>query len=197
MEGLELTINDLYRKRRAPRINFPEDYVVLDLETTGLSPANDEIIDIAAVRYISGAKVSEFSTLVKPSVPIPQEITDITGITDDMVADAPDIDEALDGLSMFLNPDDLVVGHNVGFDVRFLAAAYSRIGEEFAPEVFDTCGVSRILYPELPKHRLIDLMRAFGIRESQSHTALDDCEMCNACLQHMKESVQPVSSAWD
>ena len=192
-----MTINDLYRKRRAPRINFPEDYVVLDLETTGLSPASDEIIDIAAVRYISGAKVSEFSTLVKPSIPIPQEITDITGITDDMVADAPDIDEALDGLSMFLNPDDLVVGHNVGFDVRFLAAAYSRIGEEFAPEIFDTCGVSRILYPELPKHRLIDLMKAFGIRESQSHTAYDDCEMCNACLQHMKESVQPVSSAWD
>ena len=192
-----MTINDLYRKRRAPRINFPEDYVVLDLETTGLSPASDEIIDIAAVRYISGAKVSEFSTLVKPSIPIPQEITDITGITDDMVADAPDIDEALDGLSMFLNPDDLVVGHNVGFDVRFLAAAYSRIGEEFAPEIFDTCGVSRILYPELPKHRLIDLMKAFGIRESQSHTAYDDCEMCNACLQHMKESVQPMSSAWD
>ena len=192
-----MTINDLYRKRRAPRINFPEDYVVLDLETTGLSPASDEIIDIAAIRYISGAKVSEFSTLVKPSTPIPQEITDITGITDDMVADAPDIDEALDGLSMFLNPDDLVVGHNVGFDVRFLAAAYSRIGEEFAPEIFDTCGVSRILYPELPKHRLIDLMKAFGIRESQSHTAYDDCEMCNACLQHMKESVQPVSSAWD
>ena len=190
-----MTINDLYRKRRAPRINFPEDYVVLDLETTGLSPASDEIIDIAAVRYISGAKVSEFSTLVKPSIPIPQEITDITGITDDMVADAPDIDEALDGLSMFLNPDDLVVGHNVGFDVRFLAAAYSRIGEEFAPEIFDTCGVSRILYPELPKHRLIDLMKAFGIRESQSHTAYDDCEMCNACLQHMKESVQPMSSA--
>ena len=67
-----MTINDLYRKRRAPRINFPEDYVVLDLETTGLSPASDEIIDIAAVRYISGAKVSEFSTLVKPSIPIPQ-----------------------------------------------------------------------------------------------------------------------------
>ena len=192
-----MTINDLYRKRRAPRINFPEDYVVLDLETTGLSPASDEIIDIAAIRYISGSKVSEFHTLVKPSIPIPQEITDITGITDDMVADAPDIDEALDGLSMFLNPDDLVVGHNVGFDVRFLAAAYSRIGEEFAPEVFDTCGVSRILYPELPKHRLIDLMKTFGIRESQSHTALDDCKMCNACLQHMKESVQPVSSAWD
>ena len=192
-----MTINDLYRKRRAPRINFPEDYVVLDLETTGLSPASDEIIDIAAVRYISGAKVSEFSTLVKPSIPIPQEITDITGITDDMVADAPDIDEALDGLSMFLNPDDLVVGHNVGFDVRFLAAAYSRIGKEFMPEAFDTCAVSCMLYPELPKHRLIDLMKAFGIRESQSHTAYDDCEMCNACLQHMKESVQPVSSAWD
>lgn len=192
-----MTINDLYRKRRAPRINFPEDYVVLDLETTGLSPASDEIIDIAAIRYISGAKVSEFSTLVKPSIPIPQEITDITGITDDMVADAPGIDEALDGLSMFLNPDDLVVGHNVGFDVRFLAAAYSRIGKEFMPEAFDTCAVSRMLYPELPKHRLIDLMKAFGIRESQSHTAYDDCEMCNACLQHMKESVQPVSSAWD
>ena len=192
-----MTINDLYRKRRAPRINFPEDYVVLDLETTGLSPASDEIIDIAAIRYISGAKVSEFSTLVKPSIPIPQEITDITGITDDMVADAPGIDEALDGLSMFLNPDDLVVGHNVGFDVRFLAAAYSRIGKEFMPEAFDTCAVSRMLYPELPKHRLIDLMKAFGIRESQSHTAYDDCEMCNACLQHMKESVQPMSSAWD
>ena len=114
-----------------------------------------------------------------------------------MVADAPGIDEALDGLSMFLNPDDLVVGHNVGFDVRFLAAAYSRIGKEFMPEAFDTCAVSRMLYPELPKHRLIDLMKAFGIRESQSHTAYDDCEMCNACLQHMKESVQPVSSAWD
>ena len=192
-----MTINDLYRKRRALRINFPEDYVVLDLETTGLSPASDEIIDIAAIRYISGAKVSEFSTLVKPSIPIPQEITDITGITDDMVADAPGIDEALDGLSMFLNPDDLVVGHNVGFDVRFLAAAYSRIGKEFMPEAFDICAVSRMLYPELPKHRLIDLMKAFGIRESQSHTAYDDCEMCNACLQHMKESVQPVSSAWD
>ena len=188
---------DVYRKRRAQGICFPEDYVVLDLETTGLSPEKDEIIDIAAVRYIGGEKVAEFNTYVRPRCSIPSEITELTGIDDAMVKDAPVIEDALESLDMFLNMDDIIVGHNVGFDIRFLAQAYSRIGKEFMPEAFDTCAVSRRLYPELPKHRLIDLMQAFGIRESQSHTAYDDCEMCNACLVHMKEDCAPIRSAWD
>ena len=192
-----MQFNDIYRKRRAQGISFPEDYVVLDLETTGLSPSEDEIIDIAAVRYISGEKVAEFNTYVKPKSPIPAEITELTGIDDSAVKDAPEIEEALTNLSIFLNPDDLIVGHNVGFDIRFLATAYSRMGIDFMPEAFDTCAVSRRLYPELPKHRLIDLMQAFGIRESQSHTAFDDCEMCNACLIHMKEDCAPLRSSWD
>lgn len=99
---------------------YPDDYTVLDIETTGLSPQNDYITEISAIKYRNNRRVDEFSSLVKPELSIPYYITRLTGINDAMVADAPAIDEVILSFMDFL-ADDIIAGYNVGFDLSFIA----------------------------------------------------------------------------
>ena len=99
---------------------YPDDYTVLDIETTGLSPQNDYITEISAIKYRNNRRVDEFSSLVKPELSIPYYITRLTGINDAMVADAPAIDEVILSFVDFL-ADDIIAGYNVAFDLSFIA----------------------------------------------------------------------------
>ena len=99
---------------------YPDDYTVLDIETTGLSPQNDYITEISAIKYRNNRRVDEFSSLVKPELSIPYYITRLTGINDAMVADAPAIDEVILSFMDFL-ADDIIAGYNVAFDLSFIA----------------------------------------------------------------------------
>ena len=99
-----------------------KDFVAIDLETTGLSPYDNKIIELGAVRYRDGKPVDQYNTLINPGVHIPERITEITGIDDDMVSKAPYIDDELDRIMEFIG-NDVILGHNVIFDYTFIAGA--------------------------------------------------------------------------
>ncbi len=149
-------------------LKFFSDYTVLDLETTGLNPQRDEIIEIGAVRVRNSMIMKQFSTLVRPKHSIPEFITDLTGISQEDVNDAPTIREAIGAFLAFVG-DDIIVGHNVGFDIAFLNEDHP-----FSPDVSDTMRLSRALFPKEPHYKLSNLKEWFGIRSNRSHRALDD-----------------------
>lgn len=152
----------------------PDIFVVLDLETTGLSPQRDQIIEIAAVKYVKGVKSDVFSMLVNPGFEISPLITGITGITNEDLANASDISTVLPALISFLGKAP-VVGHNINsFDKKFLQVAYEASGKEFKNRTIDTLPLARKALPDLPHHRLEDLKNELNISVDISHRALPD-----------------------
>ena len=99
-------------------IDIPNNYVVFDIETTGLDPEFDEIIEIGAVKIKDGIKIDTFNSLIKPEYEIDEFITELTGITNEMVENAPSIDEVLPKFMDFIK-DYIIIGHNVNFDINF------------------------------------------------------------------------------
>lgn len=161
------------------------DYTAVDIETTGLNPASCEIIEISAVKVRDGQVVETFSQLVKPVCPVDGFISDLTGITNEMLADQPDISEVYPRFHVFLG-DDLILGHNVSFDISFLNAANLALGGPgLLCDYVDTLRVSRRLFPEMPHHRLSDLVCRCGIQNDQEHRALSDAMATKECYDYM------------
>ena len=146
-------------------------YVVFDVETTGSSPEKGAITEIGALKIAGGVITEEFSTLVNPGRPIEPFVVRLTGITDRMVADAPSPEEVMPRFEEF-SEGTVLVGHNVGFDCSFVAAA--RDGEPLPNPVLDTLKLSRALVPGLRRYRLSALAGHFGVRETPNHRALAD-----------------------
>lgn len=162
---------------------FPEEYVVLDFETTGLSPITNEIIEIAALKIVAGdCGPQPFSTLVRPSRPIPREVTNLTGITDDMVSNAPAIGDVISELHTFLG-EYPVIAHNAQFDISFLKAAYKRAGLSANIQYIDTVKLARSAFPGMLNYKLATLIKSLGISSSQSHRAMSDVEQTNILFQ--------------
>ena len=138
-------------------IDIPNNYVVFDIETTGLDPEFDEIIEIGAVKIKDGIKIDTFNSLIKPEYEIDEFITELTGITNGMVENAPSIDEVLPKFMDFIR-DYIIIGHNVNFDINFI---YVNLEELNIPPItndfVDTLRISRRLIPELKHHKLSDL----------------------------------------
>lgn len=164
---------------------FPEDYTVVDIETTGFDPMFDEIIEVAGIKYRGRNEVGRFQSLVKPDDGIPDYITALTGITNEMVADAPGIEDVLPRFLEFIG-EDIVVGHNVHFDVNFIYD-YAEDFElkPFSNDLVDTLRLSRRLYPELQSHKLSALAAHFGVEPDGEHRALADCVTTQKCLSAM------------
>ena len=136
-----------------------DDYCVLDTETTGLSAYYDEVIEIGILRVRGGAVVDQYSQLIHPEYPIDGFITMLTGITNEMVAGMPSITEVKDAVLSFIG-NDIIVGHNTSFDIRFLNAGF---GDEIKNEYMDTMQFARKVYTELGHHRLSDLSEYLGL----------------------------------
>lgn len=165
---------------------FPADYTVVDIETTGLDPRWDEIIELSALRVRSGEVCGRFSTLVKPENKISDFVTSLTGITNEDVADAPTISEALPGFLGFVGAD-IIVGHNVHFDVNFIYdAATIHFGKPVTNDIVDTMRLARHILPQLKHHRLHDVADALGIDPAGAHRGLVDCETTHAALQGLR-----------
>ncbi|MCY3976518.1 MAG: exonuclease domain-containing protein [Chloroflexi bacterium] len=144
-------------------------YIAFDLETTGLDAASDEIIEIGIARFVGGEVVEQFQSLVKPSIPIPPEITQLTGIDSEDVEDQPRIQEIVADVASFIG-DLPVVAHNVQFDVSFLSKHHS-LDRNLA---IDTVELASILLPSSPRYNLSTLATALGIELERAHRAFDD-----------------------
>ena len=168
-----------------------ETYVVFDLETTGINQEIDAIIEISAVKVKNHEVTEEFSTLVNPGRKIPKAATAVNGITDDMVADAPDIGTAMEAFLAFIG-DDVLVGHNIHtFDTNFAYdAALNSLGKELTNDYIDTLYMARRCLPQLSHHKLTDVSAHFGIETEGAHRALCDCRMNQRCYEEMGKLMQ-------
>jgi DNA polymerase III subunit epsilon len=166
-------------------------FVVVDLETTGGSPAECGITEIGAVKVRGGEVLGEFQTLVDPAEPIPAFISVLTGITDSMVRDAPPIESALPAFLEFA-AGSVLVAHNAGFDIGFLKAAAARVGAPWPGfPVLDTLQLARqlVVRDESPNHRLSSLAQVFGSTTAPDHRALHDARATVDVLHGLIERV--------
>lgn len=164
-----------------------DDYVAIDIETTGLD-RSARIIELGAVRIRRGRKVASYSQLVNPQIPIPAKVTQITGITDRDVRHQPTIDKALTKFYAFCGRDTWI-GHNIRrFDIPVIAREAQRVGAGM-PDVsfYDTMELSQALLPQLDHHRLLDLIRYFGIAKTERHRAADDAAQTAQVFERLKQ----------
>jgi len=152
-------------------------FTAIDIETTGLGPERDRIIEIGAVKYEDGVKGATFSTLIHPPTgPLPARIVELTGITDEMLVGAPEEEAAMTELFEFLEGEDCILGHNIPFDYSFLKVAAARMGREFAFSGIDTLTISRGCHPELPKKALSSMCEVYGLVNEHAHRAFEDAD---------------------
>lgn len=167
-------------------IDLLNDYVVFDIETTGLDSSYDEVIEIGAIKVKNNKIVSEFNSLVKPRNEIDEYITELTGITNEMVKDSPTIEEILPDFMDYIG-NDILIGHNVNFDINFIYDnLYRNNFDVLTNDFIDTMRISRKLLPELPHHRLIDLARYFEIDTTNNHRSLKDCVITMSIYERLK-----------
>ncbi|MCI8543287.1 MAG: PolC-type DNA polymerase III [Lachnospiraceae bacterium] len=157
-----------------------DDFVVFDIETTGFSPVNNRIIEIGAVKVRGGQVTERFSTFVNPQVPIPFEIEKLTSIRDDMVMDAPLIEEVLPQFLEFCQ-GCILVAHNAGFDMSFMQENARRQNLPMEHAYIDTVGIARVLLPNQAKHTLDAVAKTLNISLENHHRAVDDAE-CTAWI---------------
>lgn len=185
-DGVPLALNEKGQ-------NLDDTYVVFDLETTGFSPKNDSIIEIGAVKIKNGVIIDNFSEFVNPRRAIPYKITELTGITEDMVRDAKSIHDVLPRFLEFIG-DAVVVAHNASFDCSFIAKNSNDLGLEFSPTVVDTVQVCRFLYPELKSVKLNLVAKYLGIKLESHHRAVDDAkataDILLECIKKIKEELE-------
>lgn len=170
-------------------ILFPMNYIVFDIETTGLNSAFNEIIEISAIKVRNDKVVDEFSMLVKPQGKIGSFITNLTGITNEMVSDAPSIDKVLIDFLEFIE-DDILIGHNVNFDINFVYDNMVRLGYGTLNNDFvDNLRIARKVLTELDHHRLGDLAEYYLIDSTGAHRGLKDSYMTYEIFLKLKEAV--------
>ena len=167
------------------------DYTAVDLETTGFSPAKDRIIEFGAVRVRNGKPVKTYSMLINPEREIPTAVTRLTGIDDTDVNGQPTEAQALPEFLKFIG-NDVLVGHNINeFDAPFIASAATRLGLHIpANNTIDTLILSRAIFPNEKRHRLVDLIRRFGIAQVETHRPADDALQTAQCYEYIKNYIK-------
>jgi DNA polymerase-3 subunit alpha (Gram-positive type) len=149
------------------------DFVVFDIETTGLNPKHDKIIEIAAVRIEGGQVAETFTALIDPHEPLSEKIKELTGIEDEHLTGQPGIEEILPRFLEFAR-GAVLVAHNAGFDTGFVREACSQHGYPYELTSVDTLGLSRLLLKDLKRHRLNMVAKHLGVKLENHHRALDD-----------------------
>lgn len=169
---------------------YTDNYVVFDLETTGLLTESDSVIEISAIKVLKSCVVDEFSTLVNPGFHIPDSVSAVTGIMDDMVADNPRFEEALSNFLMFAG-DMVLVGHNIRrFDLKFLYRdAMTYWGKTIGNNYVDTLILSKVYLPKSDFHNLTFLAESYGILTDGAHRALKDCRMTQQLYEKLKDEI--------
>ncbi|NLM49721.1 MAG: PolC-type DNA polymerase III [Clostridiaceae bacterium] len=170
--------------------SIDDEFVIFDIETTGFSPVNDAITEIGAVKVKNGEIIDTFSTFVNPKRKIPDNIVNLTGITDEMVKDAPAIEEVLPKFLQFCGASPLIA-HNAQFDTSFIRANAKRCNLGFKNTYIDTVVLCRELYPDLTRHNLKAMAQHLGIDNENHHRAVNDAEVLTKiwanCIEKLKE----------
>lgn len=174
-------------------------FIAVDLETTGLSPENDYIIEIGALKYREGKCMGTFSRLVKPPVHISENITEITGIDNNMVENAPTIELVMKDFLDFVGEEKVLLGHNLRFDYSFLKVHAKRLGYSFPMKGLDTLGIARKFLKSLPKKNLGALCEYYQVINPCAHRAYEDAKttaviyakLHNDFAKHSPEAFQP------
>lgn len=171
----QISIIDNDKRTEISKRKKETKFVAIDVETTGLSPLYNELIEISAIKYEGAKKLDTFSTLIKPKKEVSSTITNLTGITNKMLEDAPTIEKVMPELIEFIG-DNPIVAHNANFDYSFLQ---NNSNKSFTNnKVIDTVAISRKMLPNLPNHKLNTVARYIGIQEEGYHRAEFDCECC-------------------
>jgi len=161
--------------------SFDDEFVAFDLETTGLSPKTDKIIEIGAVVMKNGKEISRYQTFVDPHQKLLKETTDLTGITDDMLEGAPSIKQVLPEFLEFVG-DRVLVAHNADFDTAFIREACRKLGYEYTFTSADTLVLSQNLMTKLSRHKLNIVAAALSLPEFNHHRAADDAVTCGLIM---------------
>lgn len=193
-DGGEVSILDTPRPKRVNKgtslLAFPESYVVIDIETTGLDPRFDEIIELAGIKFANGVEIDRFQTLVNAE--IDDFITALTGITSEMLESAPEIDDVLPQFLAFVG-NSPIVGHNVNFDVNFIYDNAEYLGlPAFSNDFIDTLRISRKLYKDLENHKLSTLAAHLCVGDTVEHRAIADCICTQQCFAKMKDYAKQI-----
>lgn len=176
---------------------MPCEYIAVDLETTGLSPVKDGIIEIGAVHFRDGESVGEFQTLVRPGCLVPPRITELTGISEEMLCEAPVFAQIAEDFLEF-SGELPIVGHSILFDFSFLKRAFGRMGIAYERKGIDTLKLCRQFLPAEEKKNLGAACSHFGIQGTSYHRAFNDA-MCTGLLleqlkkQYLEEHVETFS----
>lgn len=170
------------------------DYVIFDLETTGISCVNDRVIEISAIKVQKQRVVEEFSTLVNPEMKIPSRASLVNHIYDDVVRNAPVFEDALADFDVFIG-NMVLVGHNIHtFDIKFLQRdAFQYWGKVFVNDYIDTLSLARQYLPHLSKYKLTDLAGHYHILTDGAHRALADCRMNQKVFEKLGEELRSPS----
>ena len=167
------------------------EYCVLDLETTGLSFRTEKITEVGIIKIKNGEVIDEFECFVNPEKPIPQEVVEVTHITDEMVKDAETIDKIIPKIIDFIG-DSVLVAHNADFDIGFLKHNFTEYGYELNNTYIDTLRLSKVIYPNLKKYKLGIIADSLGIEVIVAHRALDDVKtlvgVFNEMIKELKEN---------
>ena len=163
-----------------------DSFIVYDLETTGVNPVKNEIIEIGAIKVCKGVVVDTYSCLIHPHVSLPLEIVALTGITQEMVEGGLEKREAIEGFLNFAS-EDTVLGHNISFDYKFMKAAADSLFLPFEKKTLDTLKIARKHLKDLPDRKLGTLCNYYGYVNEHAHRALDDAMATYYIYQKMKE----------
>lgn len=155
-------------------------YTIFDLETTGMSPVHDRIVELGAVRIETDGSMTVYESLINPEIPIPMRVSAVHGITDEMVADSPHFDIVSHEFMTFADSTKLVA-HNARFDLAFLQESLNRCGQKiWNSGAYDSIALTKKAYPGLPSYSLSALRRHFSLGEKiegQAHRALYDAQI--------------------
>ena len=180
-------LKDLITDSRNQSID--SEFVIFDIETTGLSVKHNKIIEIGAVKVKDGEVIDRFSEFINPEVPIPYNIEQLTSINDSMVMDAPTVNVILPKFIEFCG-DDIVVAHNASFDTGFIKKNAKDMGLSFTNTIMDTMTLSHILIPELGKYTLDRLCKHFNVKNNHHHRAIDDAEATSLIFFKLMDMVK-------
>lgn len=169
------------------KIKLTDNYVVLDIETTGLDSDFDEIIEIGALKVVGGKIVDIFNELVKPNACISDFISNLTGITNEMLVDARQIDEVLPRFIQFAK-NMVIVGHNINFDINFIYDNTIKVLDiPFSNDYIDTLRLSRKVFKDLENHKLSTICDYLNIAAEIKHRAIADCDMTYRLYEYIKQ----------